>query len=107
MAKILSIPFSRNFHTKQSRVLIRRTIGVADKARRLHKDLVPTLVRAKTREAPFIQGSSRCLYPWNCPAWSVISVGDCLTAKGAEDVVKKPLAFEISSGDDTLFIADN
>ncbi|CAN6815887.1 unnamed protein product [Brassica oleracea] len=38
----------------------------------------------------------------------VISVGDCLTVKGAEDVVNKPFAFEISSGNITMFfIADN
>ncbi|CAF1829055.1 unnamed protein product [Brassica napus] len=38
----------------------------------------------------------------------VISVGDCLTVKGAEDVVNKPFAFEISSGNYTLFfVADN
>ncbi|KAL0845054.1 hypothetical protein Bca101_018300 [Brassica carinata] len=38
----------------------------------------------------------------------VISVGDCLTVKGAEDVVNKPFAFEISSGNITMFfVADN
>lgn len=38
----------------------------------------------------------------------VISVGDCLTVKGAEDVVNKPFAFELSSGSYTMFfIADN
>ncbi|KAI8523603.1 hypothetical protein RHMOL_Rhmol13G0087100 [Rhododendron molle] len=38
----------------------------------------------------------------------VIPVGDCLTVKGAEDVINKPYAFEISTDRFTMyFIADN
>ncbi|XP_021891786.1 pleckstrin homology domain-containing protein 1 [Carica papaya] len=38
----------------------------------------------------------------------VISVGTCLTVKGAEDVLNKPCAFELSTGDYTMyFIADS
>ncbi|KAI4368884.1 hypothetical protein MLD38_017391 [Melastoma candidum] len=38
----------------------------------------------------------------------VIPVGNCLTVKGAEDVVNKPFAFEISTNQDTMFfIADS
>ncbi|XP_010521938.1 PREDICTED: pleckstrin homology domain-containing protein 1 [Tarenaya hassleriana] len=38
----------------------------------------------------------------------VISVGDCLTVKGADDAVNKPFAFELSTGRYTMyFLADN
>lgn len=37
----------------------------------------------------------------------VISVGTCLTVKGAEDIINKPFAFELSTNDSTMyFIAD-
>ncbi|KAF5751387.1 pleckstrin y domain-containing protein 1 [Tripterygium wilfordii] len=37
----------------------------------------------------------------------VIEVGKCLTVKGAEDIVNKPFAFELSTNHDTMyFIAD-
>ncbi|KAF8018839.1 hypothetical protein BT93_H3663 [Corymbia citriodora subsp. variegata] len=38
----------------------------------------------------------------------VVSVGRCLTVKGAEDVLNKPFAFEVSTNQDTMFfIADS
>ncbi|OAY62529.2 hypothetical protein MANES_01G162600v8 [Manihot esculenta] len=38
----------------------------------------------------------------------VIPVGNCLTVKGAEDVLNKPFAFELSTSQDTMyFIADS
>ncbi|KDP46512.1 hypothetical protein JCGZ_08484 [Jatropha curcas] len=38
----------------------------------------------------------------------VIPVGNCLTVKGAEDVLNKPFAFELSTNQDTMyFIADS
>ncbi|KAE8678900.1 Pleckstrin-like proteiny domain-containing protein 1 [Hibiscus syriacus] len=37
----------------------------------------------------------------------VVSVGECLTVKGAEDIVNKAFAFELSTRDSTMyFIAD-
>lgn len=37
----------------------------------------------------------------------VIPVGTCLTVKGAEDVLNKPFAFELSTGEYTMyFVAD-
>ncbi|KAK6788204.1 hypothetical protein RDI58_016729 [Solanum bulbocastanum] len=37
----------------------------------------------------------------------VVSVAECLTVKGAEDVINKPFAFELSTRRDTMFfIAD-
>nr|AFN53666.1 hypothetical protein [Linum usitatissimum] len=38
----------------------------------------------------------------------VVAVGQCLTVKGAEDVLNKPFAFELSTNNDTMyFIADS
>ncbi|KAK4763103.1 hypothetical protein SAY86_008871 [Trapa natans] len=38
----------------------------------------------------------------------VIPVSNCLTVKGAEDVLNKPFAFEVSTSQDTMyFIADS
>ena len=38
----------------------------------------------------------------------VIPVGKCLTVKGAEDVLNKPYAFELSTSQETMyFIADS
>ncbi|OIV92024.1 hypothetical protein TanjilG_20181 [Lupinus angustifolius] len=38
----------------------------------------------------------------------VISVSDCLTVKGAEDVLRKPSAFELSTAHSTMFfLADS
>ncbi|CAL1361228.1 unnamed protein product [Linum trigynum] len=38
----------------------------------------------------------------------VIAVGKCLTVKGAEDILNKPFAFELSTNQDTMyFIADS
>ena len=38
----------------------------------------------------------------------MIPVGTCLTIKGAEDVINRPFAFELSTHNDTFyFIADN
>ncbi|CAN1167026.1 Pleckstrin homology domain-containing protein 1 [Linum perenne] len=38
----------------------------------------------------------------------VVDVDKCLTVKGAEDVLNKPFAFELSTGSDTMyFVADS
>ncbi|EEF36743.1 pleckstrin homology domain-containing protein 1 [Ricinus communis] len=38
----------------------------------------------------------------------VVPVGQCLTVKGAEDVINKPFAFELSTNQETMyFIADS
>ncbi|KAF7144737.1 hypothetical protein RHSIM_Rhsim04G0068800 [Rhododendron simsii] len=53
-------------------------------------------VRPQTGQAFLIQGP---LYPASRAAFTlhdVIPVADCLTVKGAEDVINKPLAFEIN-----------
>eukprot|EP00271_Cylindrocystis_brebissonii_P008138 TRINITY_DN2215_c1_g5_i1.p2 TRINITY_DN2215_c1_g5~~TRINITY_DN2215_c1_g5_i1.p2 ORF type:complete len:143 (-),score=28.89 TRINITY_DN2215_c1_g5_i1:470-898(-) len=48
------------------------------------------------------------LVTYNSKPRGVISVGKCLTIKGAEDVLNKAHAFELSTHEDTMyFIADN
>ena len=48
-----------------------------------------------------------CMMP-NCTfSWLSLQVNRCLSIKGAEDILNKPHAFEVSTTDDSMFfIAD-
>ncbi|CAN8285451.1 unnamed protein product [Cochlearia groenlandica] len=72
--------------------------------------MASTLVRSQAREALMVQGQIRRLGSRIYAANSDLS--DCLPVKGTEDILNKPFAFEISSGDGgggytVFFVADN
>ncbi|XWS53018.1 hypothetical protein CRYUN_Cryun11dG0121900 [Craigia yunnanensis] len=74
---------------------------------RLHRDLAPPLVHLEARQAVMVQGPGFRHPQLHSTPRGVVSVGDCLTVKGAEDIVNKAFAFELSTRDSTMyFVAD-
>lgn len=48
-----------------------------------------------------------CMMPYCTLSWLSLQVNRCLSIKGAEDILNKPHAFEVSTTDDSMFfIAD-